>query len=36
MTELKKNICTASLSQEWLNKHKITFSDLPKSTIKKK
>lgn len=32
--ELKKNICTQHPYREWLNKHKITFSDLPKSTIK--
>ena len=31
--ELKKNICTQHPYREWLNKHKITFSDLPKSTI---
>ena len=31
--ELKKKICTQYPYQEWLNKHKITFSDLPKSTI---
>lgn len=32
--ELKKSICTQHPYREWLNKHKITFSDLPKSTIK--
>ena len=32
--ELKKNICTQHPYREWLNKHKITFSDLPKSVIK--
>ena len=32
--ELKKDICTQHPYQEWLNKHKITFSDLPKSIIK--
>jgi glutamate synthase (NADPH/NADH) large chain len=32
--ELKKDICTQHPYREWLNKHKITFSDLPKSTIK--
>ncbi len=31
--ELKKKICTEHPYREWLNKHKITFSDLPKSTI---
>jgi len=31
--ELKKKICTEYPYQEWLNKHKITFADLPKSTI---
>jgi glutamate synthase (NADPH/NADH) large chain len=31
--ELKKSICTQHPYREWLNKHKITFSDLPKSTI---
>ncbi|MCB9034101.1 MAG: glutamate synthase large subunit [Chitinophagales bacterium] len=33
-TELKKKICTAYPYREWLNKHKITFKDLPKSTKK--
>lgn len=32
--ELKKNICSQYPYREWLNKHKITFSDLPKSIIK--
>ena len=32
--ELKKNICTQHPYREWLNKHKITFSDLPKSIIR--
>lgn len=32
--EIKKEICTQHPYREWLNKHKITFSDLPKSTIK--
>ena len=32
--ELKKQICAEYPYQEWLNKHKITFKDLPKSTIK--
>lgn len=31
--ELKKSICTQHPYREWLDKHKITFSDLPKSSI---
>ncbi|HQO31096.1 MAG TPA: glutamate synthase large subunit [Chitinophagales bacterium] len=31
--ELKRDICTQHPYREWLNKHKITFKDLPKSTI---
>ncbi|MCB0507336.1 MAG: glutamate synthase large subunit [Bacteroidetes bacterium] len=32
--ELKKKICSEHPYREWLNKHKITFSNLPKSNIK--
>lgn len=32
--ELKKDICTQYPYREWLNKNKITFSDLPNSPIK--
>jgi glutamate synthase (NADPH/NADH) large chain len=31
-TELKLKICTEYPYQQWLNKHKITFKDLPNST----
>lgn len=35
-TELKKKICSEYPYREWLDKHKITFDDLPKSPIQHK